>query len=332
MTVTSTSNRSRVSFTSTRTSSRYRPVVLSARGVFEEILDNDESFQLFCSIGASGELQGGWENGRIAALAPDSQRHLRPRIYRHGADEDKHARIFLSLLRRRGLDTVDVPPSTDYTMILERQGYGLAHEKLRADDTLTERDLIVYLAHSRVTEQRASEQMQLMLKHFADRADIGRAVMTIADDEDRHLAYCNEELLHLSDAGHDGTIRRILRETALAEIRVYRDVSLAVMDHMGRILGWSKAKAAVLGAGIRATYTYERLYGWRRMVRLRMPERRDALGPSRPDRPGPATTGAPVMAEPRPVSRNGQDVASSHSSNVGPARMASGPGSRAPAS
>ncbi len=60
------------------------------------------------------------------------------------------------------------------------------------------------------------------------------------------------------------------------------------MAHMGRILKWPKAKSAVLAAGIMARYGYERLGGWRRMVSLRMPERRNALG-------GPATS-APEFA------------------------------------
>ena len=42
--------------------------MLSARTIFAEIFDNDEAFRLFCSIAASDEAQGGWENGRIAAL------------------------------------------------------------------------------------------------------------------------------------------------------------------------------------------------------------------------------------------------------------------------
>jgi hypothetical protein len=250
----------------------------SARSLFQEILDNDESFRLFCSIAASGEAQGGWENGRIAALVPDSQRALSPKIVRHGADEDKHGRIFQALLSKRGLEPIDVPEEADYTMMLERRGIGLAHEKLRADKPLTEQDIIGYLAHSRVTEQRASEQMKLLCKYFAGHPELGRAVKMISSDEGNHLAYCHEELLRLAAAGHGRTIQRLLRESALAEIRVYRDVSLAFMAHMGRILGWSKAKMALLVAGIHAVYLYERLVGWHRMVSLRMPERRDALG------------------------------------------------------
>jgi hypothetical protein len=252
--------------------------MLSAKSLFQEILDDDSAFRLFCSIAASGEAQGGWENGRIAALMPESRRALAPKIARHGADEDKHGRIFNALLRKRGLEPVEVPPETDYTMLLEARNIGLAHDKLRRDEPLGERDIVTYLAHSRVTEQRAAEQMAMLRKIFGDHPDVGRAIRMIARDEDNHLAYCHEELLRLAAAGHGPAIRRILRHSALAEIEVHRDVSLAVMGRMGRILGWSRAKAVVLAAGIHARYAYERLGGWRRMVTLRMPERRDALG------------------------------------------------------
>ncbi|MFE4650669.1 ferritin-like domain-containing protein [Streptomyces sp. NPDC056707] len=252
--------------------------MLSAKNLFQEILDNDESFRLFCSVAAGGESQGGWENGRIAALAPESQRALVPKIARHGADEDKHGRIFNALLKRRGLRPVEVPHETDYTMLLEQHGIGLPHEQLKRDEPLTEQDIITYLAHSRVTEQRASEQMALLLRYFADHPDLGRAVKMISNDEDNHLSYCHVELLRFARSGHGRTIQRILRQCALTEIRVYRDVSLAVMDHMGRILGWPRAKAAVLAAAILGIYAYERLVGWRRMVSLAPPERRDALG------------------------------------------------------
>jgi hypothetical protein len=252
--------------------------MLSARTIFEEIFDNDEAFRLFCSIAASGEAQGGWENGRIAALVPGSQAGLAPKIARHGADEDKHGRIFTALLRQRGLQPVEVPADTDYTMLLEAAGIGLAHARLRSGEELTERDIVTYLAHSRVTEQRASEQMRALRKYTTNRPDIGRAVRMISDDEDNHLAYCHEELLQLAAAGHAQFIRRTLRAAALAEIAIYRDVSTAVMAHLGRILGWPRWKAAALTAGIRAVYAYERLGGWRRMTSLRLPARRNALG------------------------------------------------------
>ncbi|MFE4173051.1 ferritin-like domain-containing protein [Streptomyces sp. NPDC056909] len=257
--------------------------MLSARSLFQEILDDDRTFRLFCSIAASGEAQGGWENGRIAALVPESMRDLAPKIARHGADEDKHGRIFHALLRKRGLEPVEIPRETDYTMLLERRGIGLTHAKLRRDDRLTEADIVIYLSHSRITEQRAADQMVMLVRYFGGHPEVGKAVKMISDDEDNHLAYCHEELLGLARQGHARTIHRILRECAMAEIQVYRQVSLAVMERMGRLLDWPAPKAAVLAMAINGVYAYERILGWRRMVRLRMPERRDALG-------GPATT------------------------------------------
>lgn len=268
--------------------------MLSPRSLFQEILDHDESFRLFCSIAAGGEAQGGWENRRIAALVPESERDLAPKIARHGADEDKHGRIFHALLRKRGLDPVPVPAETDYTMLLEERGIGLAHDRLRSDEPLTVRDLIVYLAHSRVTEQRACEQMELLCRHFGDHPDVGRAVRMIARDEHNHLAYCHEELLRLAAAGHGPAIRSTLHACAWAEIRVHRDVSLAVMARMGRLLGWTKARSALVAAGIHAVYVHELLVGRRRMVTLSMPERRDALGA--PAAPAPASETEPEPA------------------------------------
>jgi len=256
----------------------------AGKRMFENIFDNERAFQLFCSIAASGEAQGGWENGRIAALVPSAEQDMAPKIAKHGADEDKHGRIFNALLRKRGLDPVAVPPDTDYTMQLENAGIGLAHSRLRADQKLTEHDIVTYLAHSRVTEQRASEQMHALRKFTVDRPEIARAIRTISTDEDNHLAYCHEELLRLSAAGHEQVIRRTLRTAALAEIAIYRDVSKAVTAHMANILGWSRAKSVLLAVGVQTFYVYERLGGWRRMVSLRMPANRNALGGPAPVR------------------------------------------------
>lgn len=252
--------------------------MLSAKDLFQEILDNDDSFRLFCSIAAAGEAQGGWENARISVLVPDSYRALAPKVARHGADEDKHGRIFNALLKKRGMEPVEVPGETDYTMLLEGIGIGLAHDQLRRDRQLTEADIITYLAHSRITEQRAADQMQMLVTHFGDHPEVGRAVRMISHDEDNHLAYCHEELLGMAAAGHGRRVKETLREAVAAENRVYRDVSHAVMEHMGRILGWSRSKRMLLSAGIEGMYAYERAGGWRRLVALRMPERRDALG------------------------------------------------------
>ena len=74
-------------------------------------------------------------------------------------------------------------------MRLEAAGIGLAHARLRREEELTEADIVTYLAHSRVTEQRASEQMRALRTYAGDRPDIARAVRVISNDEDNHLAY-----------------------------------------------------------------------------------------------------------------------------------------------
>src|SRR5262249_48774621 len=155
------------------------------------------------------------------------------KIARHGADEDKHGRIFAALLRKRDLQAAPVPPETDYCMLLERNGLGLMHRRLSGDEPLSMEDVLAYLVHSRVTEQRAGEQMRLLRKVVRDEPDVGRAVRVICDDEENHLSYCHEELRRLAGEGYGPRIRALLRHTAAVEIPIYRDVSLAVLRHMG---------------------------------------------------------------------------------------------------
>ncbi|MEU6971803.1 ferritin-like domain-containing protein [Kitasatospora aureofaciens] len=254
--------------------------MLSTRSLFDEIYRNDQAYQLFCSIAAGGEDQGGWENERISALTRDPV--LAPKIARHGADERKHGRIFTQLLNKRGLPKVPVPDEADYCMLLERKGIGLSHERLNGDAPLSVREIITYLAHSRVTEQRAAEQMRRLVKVYGDTPELGRAMRMISADEDNHLAYCHEELLRLTAEGHGPYIRHALETSARGEIRTHRDVGLAVAARMARILGWSRRQLALVTLGVHALYLYDRAFGWRRMVTLRMPERRNALGTPAP--------------------------------------------------
>ena len=261
--------------------------MLSARAIYQEIRNNDETYRLFCSVAAKGEAQGGWENRRIAALTRDAQ--LRPKIARHGQDEDKHGRLFAALLRKRGLTACKVPPDVDYTMLLERAGIGLSHERLHRDEPLGDEEILRYLVHSRVTEQRAHEEIEQQREIFADDPEIGRAVRMIADDETNHLSYTHEELARFAARGHRDGIRKMLREYALVEIATYRDVSLGVMGRMADVLGWSRAKRALLQLGIHAIYAIERLWTWRRMTTIEPPARPGAMAPRAARHHSPAT-------------------------------------------
>jgi len=103
--------------------------MLSTRSLFSEIRSNPDAYQLFLSIAAKGETQGGWENERISALTQDSE--LAAKNCRHGADEAKHGLMFAKLLKKGCLDTVPVPSEADYCLTLEQRGIGLSHKRLR---------------------------------------------------------------------------------------------------------------------------------------------------------------------------------------------------------
>jgi hypothetical protein len=205
---------------------------------------------------------------------------LAAKIRRHGADETKHGRLFTAFLRRHGLELPQVPDDGDYCMLLERQGIGLSHARLKEDRLLSDEEIILYLAHSRVTEQRASEQVAQMLECLQDDREVRRGLAIAAADEVRHLSYCHEELLRFRDLGHLALIDRTLKTYALAEIRTNRDVSVAFVHAMGGILQWLAWKRALLAFGAQVVYAHERLWSWRGMVTLLPPARPNALGSS----------------------------------------------------
>jgi rubrerythrin len=251
--------------------------MFSTTAILEEVRANDESFRLFCSVAAKNETQGGWENERIAALTRDPE--LAAKIARHGDDETKHGRLFATLLKKRGLDPVEVPREVDFMALLEEMGIGLSHERLRREEPLSDEEIIRYLAHSRVTEQRAADEVRQMKAAFGDHPEIGKAIRLIAEDEENHLAYCHEELIRFSQAGYARHVERTLREYARAEIDTYRVVAIATMTRFGNAIGWSRLRQGLMRFGIQCIWIYERLWGWRKMVSLRPPQRKNAMAP-----------------------------------------------------
>jgi len=250
--------------------------MLSTQSIFKEIRNNRDAYALLMSIAAKGETQGGWENERIASLTLDEA--LAAKIRRHGADETKHGLLFSKLLRRVGLENVSVPANSDYCRILESSSMGLPHARLQQDRPLSDDELLVYLAHSKITEERAAEEVAGLLRVFAEDAELAPTLALIADDEINHLSFVQEELIEYARRGHRSRIEALLKAYAFLEIAVYRDVGLAFVASMAKFLGWSAAKQFLLRMGVWGVYLLEKLFTWRRLVRLRPPARVNAMG------------------------------------------------------
>ena len=161
---------------------------------------------MLLSIASKGETQGGWENERIAALTTDPD--MARKVLRHGTDETKHGLMFAKLLRKAELDTVPVPLEADYCMLLENRGIGLPHDRLHKDAPLNRDEFLKYLVHSKVTEERASEEVNLMLKVFEDDPELAPTLRAIADDEVNHVSYTHEELLKFCEQGDREKLQR----------------------------------------------------------------------------------------------------------------------------
>ena len=113
---------------------------------------------------------------------------------------------------------------------------------------------------------------------FADDPALAPSLRVIADDEISHVSYTHEELLKLCEQGQKDKIMRMLKQYAMAEIRVYREVGLVFVRNMAQLLGWSWPKKMLLEFGVFATYAIERTITWRRLVTLRPLMRPNALG------------------------------------------------------
>ncbi|MTE18327.1 ferritin-like domain-containing protein [Streptomyces sp. TRM43335] len=270
------------------------------RGLSKEILGDDETFRLLCSLVAATLAREGRETCRIAALVPEGLRDLAPGVARHGAEQERHARLLGALLAARGLEPAEIPPEADHARLLERRGGCPVHVRVRRGEPISERDVVAHLAHGYVTAVRTTAWLDLAADRLADRPEVADAAAEIASAERDRLAHCREELLRFARAGHGAAVRLALRENASAEVGVHRDVVLAVLARVGRLSGWRVTRSVALEARVQAGYAYERLVGRRRTVDLLPPPPPERTDRSRRPRAPEALTpsGNPPDAPP----------------------------------
>ncbi|GAA3652822.1 ferritin-like domain-containing protein [Streptomyces chitinivorans] len=242
--------------------------MLRRRDLVREVLDDDASFRLLCSLAVAAQARNGRENRRIAALVPRGRRDLAPAMARYGELQERHARLLTGLLAACGPEPAEVPPEADHAALLERRGSCPAHVRMRCGQPLSERDVLAHLAHGHAAAARATAWLARLAGHAFVRPGAGEAVREVFRAEREYLAWCREGMLGFARAGHVAAVELVLRENTLAEARAHRDAALAVLARTGHLLGWSMARSVVLEGGVQARYVHERLVARRRAVRL----------------------------------------------------------------
>ena len=233
--------------------------------------------------GRLGERPDRRASARVAA------RTWRPRSPGTAPTRTSTAGSSHALLRKRGLRAgARCPPTPTTPCCWSASASASPTPGCRRDEPLTEQDILAYLAHSRVTEQRASEQMRAAAQ--ALRRPPGHRPR--GPDDLRRRGQPPRLLPRGAAAAGlaPGTAAPSSASCArahCAEIAVYRDVSLAVMAHMGASWAGPRPKAAVLAAGIHAVY---RVRTARRLAADGVPA--DAGPAQRPRRPAAEAAGA----------------------------------------
>ncbi len=209
--------------------------MLSRRGFFRRIVANPQSRELLLNSLAVGEGDSATDLDRVAAHVEDPV--LARKIYRHFAEETRHARLFRRHLEAMGFAVRPLPPELDYETLV--QGFEMGTPKSRLDDPrpFDVDDLVTFFCGSKAGEERACAEMAGLIDSLAEDPATVALLREIHEDEIRHVSYATEELGRIAAAGHRPLVVRRLRAARRAEARAHRTVSRAFMRRLMEILG-----------------------------------------------------------------------------------------------
>jgi len=209
--------------------------LLSRRSFFRQILGNPQARELLLNSLAVGEGDSATDLDRISAHVEDPL--LARKIYRHFAEENKHARIFKQHLEAMGFSVKPLPPELDYETLVQR--YRMGTPKSRIDDPrpFDTDDLVTFFCGSKAGEERACAEMAGLIESLAEDPDTVKVLTEIYGDEIRHVSYATQELNRIADAGQRPLVLSRLRAARRAEARAHRTVSHAFMGRLMGILG-----------------------------------------------------------------------------------------------
>jgi hypothetical protein len=225
--------------------------MLSRRSFFERILANREARELLMNSLAVGEADSAIGLDRASEHVEDPV--LSRKIYRHYAEEKKHARLFGRRLEALGVEAKPLPPDLDYEGLVRRFEMGTPQERYDDPRPFDQADLIRFLVGCKAGEERACAEMHGLIQDFKS---VGIDAETIAvleeiyGDEIRHVSYATEELNRIAAKGPADReeVVTALRRGRRAEARAHRIVSrtfLARLMTLAGVPGWIRFFAGI---------------------------------------------------------------------------------------
>jgi rubrerythrin len=232
--------------------------VLSRSAFFRRILACPPARELLLNSLAVGEADSAVDLDRVAEHVTDPL--LARRIYRHFAEEQKHARLFRRHLEERGFRCTPLPSELDYERFAQRYRMGTPKSRLDDPRPFDDGDLILFFAGSKAGEERACAELEALIVDLGADPETVALLRCIHEDEVRHVSYATEELQRLAAAGHARRVRAELRAARRAEARAHRAVSRAFMGRLMALLGVPRAIRALAGLAIDAAFARRWLF------------------------------------------------------------------------
>jgi len=222
--------------------------VLTRRSFFQRLLANREAREFLMNSLAVGEADSAIDLDRVAEHVQDEV--LSRRIYRHHAEENRHARLFGKRLIELGIAPRPLPPELDYERYVQRFGMGTPKSRLDDPRPFDEDDIILFFCGCKAGEERACAEMEGLIEALVEDPEMVKLLRAIHGDEIRHVSYATEELQRIAALGKRTSVLQKLRTPRRAEARAHRLVSRAFMRHLMQMLGYPRSIQTLAGIGI----------------------------------------------------------------------------------
>ncbi len=232
--------------------------MFSEEQFFKDILANPEAKRFMLNSLSTGETEGGKDLHRVAEHCVDPE--LKVKVERHYRDEIKHGVLFGKHLRTMGYEPTPLDPALDYDKQLQALDFGTSVARIEDPRPFDDEDWVLFFVGSKVTEETANRDMPTLRRGFESDPDLLRTMDEVMEDEVRHVTYATEELQRLAAKGHAERIDRMLKRHRRLEARAYRNVSVAFIDRITRILGYPFYLRAVMKVACHVTCWWKQLF------------------------------------------------------------------------